>query len=123
MKNLIILLLSAFLGGCTPLLIGAGLGTIAGYCVSSDTIQGELKTDFETLYSAAKDVLSQIGEIEEEDIQSGRIIAKVGLNRVKVSIDALNNNTLKLRVKCRRALLPNLSLANRIFVKIINKIK
>ncbi len=123
MKMTAVFFLAVILCGCTPLLIGAGVGAVAGYCVTKDAIQGELDVDFNTLYNAAKSALEEMGEVTQQDTQSGRIDGVIGLNKVKISVDSLTKHTQRLKVKCRKGFLPNLTLANRIFVKIINKVK
>jgi len=110
----------ASLYGCVPVFIG--VGALAGYAISKDTLQAEIDISFDDLVEIAEKVLLDMqAEIAEEDAEAGRIKAKIGAGIVKISIDSLTKTTQRLRISSRKAMLPDLSTANKILVKILEE--
>lgn len=108
------------LQGCIPVFIGAGL--LGGYAVGKDSLRAEVGTSFDRLVKISKDVLINFeGEIQDEDLEAGRLKAAIGKSVVKISIDTLETNKQRLIISSRRAMLPHMSLANDILVEIIKK--
>ena len=117
MSLLIPLLL--FQAGCVYLVVGS-LGAVGGYVVSPDTVEGVTSYDKNQIWDAAVEVLSIMGLIEEQSEAGGMIIAKVHGAKVTVTIFEINQDTTKLSVKSRKAFLPKISVAQDVYVKIIN---
>lgn len=126
MKKIICLALPVFLLftlGCMPLIIGGAVGALGGYAVSRDTIQGETDTPYESLWNAALTVGKIRGTIKQEDYNSGAINLEVGQSRVWVRLIRLTDATTRVKISARKYHLPDISLAQELFVKIIEQAK
>ena len=116
-----IILILALLSGCAPLIIGGAVGVVGGYAVSRDTIQGETDTDYARLWNSAVTVLKMRGTVTAEDEIRGLLDARVGSSRVYIRLFRLTKATTRLKVSARKYLFPNLTLAQDIFVKIMEE--
>ncbi len=103
--------------GCAVALIGAG--ALGGYAISKDTIQGNADRPFEAIWQASITAVSDMGAVTGQDREAGLIIGEVQKSDVRVTVEQMTERSVQLSVKCRRNLLPNLSLAEKIFVKIL----
>ena len=116
------LLLSVLvLSGCAPLIIGGAVGVLGGYAISKDTIQGEADKDYDLLWQAASTVASIKGKITTEDKTKGYLESRVNSSRVRIQIIRLTKATTQLSVSARKWGLPNISLAQEIFIKILEQ--
>ena len=106
--------------GCVYLVVG-GIGAVGGYIVSPDTVEGITENDALTVWETAYEIISIMGTIQEE--QDGSIIlANVNGAKVTVTLVALNQSTVKVTVKARKAYLPKISVAQNVFVKIMSRL-
>ncbi|MEW6009568.1 MAG: hypothetical protein AB1629_08045 [Candidatus Omnitrophota bacterium] len=109
------------LSGCVPLIIG-GVGVLGGYAISKDTIAAETEKKAEDIWQASKDVVSIMGIVKNIDEDAKILEANVYGSSVVVRIERLTDVTNRLRVKARKLLMPNIGLAQKIFVKIMQKL-
>jgi hypothetical protein len=103
--------------GCALALVGAG--ALGGYAISKDTIQGNTDKPFESVWQASLAAVSEMGAVTGQDRETGLMVGEVHKSDVRVTVEQLTERSVQLSVKCRRNLLPNLSLAEKIFVKIL----
>ena len=108
-----------FPSGCVYFIVG-GVGAVGGYIVSPDTVEGIAQHDAASVLSSAVEIVSVMGVIEEKNDEGGFIIAKINGSRVTIIVTALNDSMAKLSIKARRAFFPKISVAQDIFVKIMN---
>ncbi len=106
------------ISGCAPLIIGGAVGALGGYAVSKDTIQGETDKNYDSLWEAVLTVSRIRGEIKYEDKTKGYIELEAESSKVNIRLIRLTVATTRLRVQARKYHLPNLSLAQDIFMKI-----
>ena len=106
------------LSGCI-FVIGGAVGVLGGYAISQDTIQGETSKSFTSIWSSAVEVLNIMGDVSIEDAAKGVIEASVDSSRVKIDVVELVPGVVRLRVKARKSIFPNIKLAQKIYVKII----
>lgn len=120
---LVILCLGTFVfAGCVPLIVGGAVGALGGYAISRDTIQGETAADYNKLWEAARTVAKIRGAVNVEDKARGYLELEVNKNQVQIEIIRLTQATNRLKVKARtRMRLPNLKLAEELFVKILEQ--
>ncbi|MFC1709701.1 DUF3568 family protein [Candidatus Omnitrophota bacterium] len=107
--------------GC--IFIIAGVGALGGYAISKDTIQGETDKTFANTWNSSLDVLNIMGLVHTEYKSKGKMEAKVGSSDVKVTIEEVTANSTRLRVSARKYLLPDIGLAQKIYIKIIENAK
>lgn len=107
-----------FSSGCIYLVAG-GAGVLGGYVISPDTVEGIIGgRDMEEVWHAAVEVISVMGVIEERNDAGGMLISKIQGNRVTVTVMQVSNQTIKLRVKARKAFLPRIRTAQEVYMKI-----
>lgn len=119
-----ILLLVLFINvtGCMPLIVGGTVGALGGYAISKDTIQGETDKSYNSLWDAALQVSRIRGIIKQENSARGYIELVADSSRVWIKLIRLTQVTTRLRVSSRNKYrLPNIALAQDIFVKIIEE--
>lgn len=121
--SLILLPFICLNSGCVPLIIGGAAGALGAYAVSKDTMQGDFDKTFDSLWDAASDVARNQGTVKEEDIGRGFLKLEINASKVDIYIIRLTQKATRLRVSARKNHLPNLSLAQDIFTKIIEGAK
>jgi len=111
------------ISGCAPLIIGAAAGGLGACAINRDTIQSEMDKSYNSLWNAALTVSRIRGTIKQEDSTRGCIELKTDSSRVWIKVIRLTRATTRLRVSARKHHLPNLELAQDIFVKIMEEAK
>jgi hypothetical protein len=123
-KTLIVLLFCVVpmvFSGCAALLIGVAAGGVGMYAASNDAIQGETLKPFDVVWDSASKVSKIRGTIGKVDEASGLIEMDADSSKVWIRVIRLTPETTRLRVAARRFKLPNLNLAQDIFLKIIEQ--
>jgi len=121
---LAVFILSASLLGCAPILIvGAAVGALGGYAASKDTIQGETDKAYDALWSSALSVAKIRGTVRYEDGMKGYLEFDADSSKVYIKLIRLTISTTRIRVSARKYHLPNLTLAQDIFVKVMEESK
>ncbi len=123
MKKYMMFLLPAVLlcAGCIPLLIGGAAGALGGYAISSDTVQGETDKPLESVWAAAAEVGNSRGVIKEQDEIRGYMNVEIDSSKVWIRVIKLTQATTRLKISARKHHLPNLRLAQDLFVKIVEQ--
>lgn len=124
MKKLILALSFAgllFLNGCFLLWLGAGVA--GGVAISKDTVRLERDVSYDQAWSATYDTLEAMGVITMRDKDSGRIEAEVNGAAVDARIQNITPKTIRIDVKARKNLMPNIDTAMQITNKIGQKLK
>jgi len=119
MRMLAVASVLMFSSGCVYLIVG-GIGAVGGYVVSPDTVEGLTESDEITVWDKAVEISSIMGIVLEQNEDAGTIVAKISKARVNITIVSLNDTTVKVTVKARRAFLPKISIAQDVFVKIMS---
>lgn len=114
-------LLCLSVSGCVWMVLGVGVA--GGYAISKDTIAGELDKDYDSIWTAAEKVCSIMGTVKNKDRTKGFIDVDVDKAKVSINIERLTPETLRLKVSARKYMMPNIALAQKIFVKINQQIE
>ena len=109
------------ISGCAPLIIGGAVGALGGYAVSRDTVQGETDKSYDSLWDTAIMISRARGTIKQENSLKGYIEFQERPNKVYIRLMRLTHATTCLKVSVRKHHLPNLELAQDIFVKIMDQ--
>lgn len=118
----LLILLFLNISGCVPLIVGGAAGALGARVISKDTIEGVTDKPYNSLWSSALKVSQARGTIQQEDSTKGIIELEVEKNRVTVKLIRLTRTTTKLRVSARNKFkLPNIDLAEDIFVKVMEE--
>jgi hypothetical protein len=125
-KTIIFLLLVPFIllniAGCW-FVVGGAAGAAGAYAASKDTIQGETDKPYDSLWNATQTVARIRGAIKSEDYSKGAIELETGSSRVGIRLIRLTHATTRLRVSARKHHLPDISLAQDIYTKIMEEAK
>lgn len=111
------------ISGCVPLIVGGAVGAVGAYAVSKDTIEGETDKPYEELWGSALLVCRIRGNIKEEDSAKGYIELETDGSRVWIRLIRLTRSTTRMRIAARKLHLPNIALAQDIYVKIMEGAK
>ena len=124
-RLLIAALLFVNINGCIgAIIVGGAAGALGGYAASRDTVQSETDKPYEAIWSSAVETATSRGTIEEEDVHGGYLKFKTeDESYVWVQLVRLTRATTRLKVSARRYHLPNLKLAEDVFVKILENIR
>lgn len=120
-KAFILILISLSLSGCLMMWIGAGAA--GGYAIGRDYIQGETDKNFDSVYDSALDIVEIMGVVESKfsNPSIAKIRAKVDTSSLEIIIERLTRQTVRLKVKSRKNLMPNLELAQRVYNNILQQ--
>ena len=122
-KFAILIVLCFALSGCAVVLVGAGAA--GGYAVGKDYIQGETDKDFDRVYNSAINIADIIGVVESRFSNPSlcKIKAKVEASSLDIDIERLTQKTVRLKVRSRKNLMPNIELAQKVYTKILQNAK
>lgn len=120
---ILIFLLLLNISGCAALFIGAAAGGVGMYAASKDTIQGDTDTPYEALWDAAVNVGRIRGTITQQDATKGYINIDSKPNRIWIRFERLTQTATRIRVSARKYKLPNIDLAQDVFVKMVEEAK
>ena len=115
------LVFSVTASGCIYLVVG-GIGALGGYVISPDTVEGIVHADEKELWDKANNVLAIMGSIDEVNEEGGVILANVAGAKVSVVMLPYDEDSMKIRVKARKAFLPKISTAQDVYVKIMSEV-
>ena len=113
-------LIALSLCGCVPLIIGGAAGALGAYAVSKDTIQGDTDKLYDSLWFAAYDIAKSYGFIKQEDQARGYIALERESSKIYIQLLRLTQATTRLKVSARKHHLPDLALAQDLFVRIMD---
>lgn len=105
--------------GCAAVLIGAGVA--GGVAISEDTAKLESDTSYNRAWNVAYATLKEMGAINTQDKDSGKIEANVQDSKIEARIIPVTSRTVRIEVKARKNMLPNMDLAMTIVNKIHSK--
>lgn len=116
-----IVVLAISVSGCAAFIVGGAVGAAGVYAASKDTAQGETDKAYDALWSASVKVARIRGAIKKEDSVRGYLELEAEASRVQIRLIRLTRSTTRLRISARKYHLPNLDLAQDIYVKIMNE--
>ena len=99
-------------GGCAPVLLAAG--AVAGYAVSRDSVLLDMDQPWDKVWSAAKQEVTETGQVKRENPKRGRLDARVEEADVVVVLKQLTPTTVRVVVRARKNLLPKVDVAQKL---------
>jgi hypothetical protein len=125
-KKFLYLPLALFLflniSGCW-FIVGGAVGVAGAYVVAKDTIQGETDKPYDALWNAALTVGKIRGIVRTEDAVKGTIEMQAESSKVWIRFIRLTEATTRIRISARKYHMPNLTLAQDLYVKILEEAK
>ncbi len=108
--------------GCTALIIGGAVGALGGYAISKDTIQGDTDKSYIGLWDSVVAVSRSRGTIIDDDRVKGYLnLETADSSKVYIRLTQVTRSTTRLKVSARKHKLPNLSLAQELYTRIIEE--
>ncbi|MBI1952505.1 MAG: hypothetical protein HYS41_00055 [Candidatus Omnitrophica bacterium] len=115
-----LLVLSLLASGCAPFLLAAG--AVGGYAVSKDSVTVDLDRPLEQVWKAAVEETKRLGKLKKEDRNEGRIEVLISRADVVVTVESLTPATVRVVVRARKHLLPQIQVAQRVATAIIRRV-
>ena len=109
------------LQGCAVFLVGTA-GVLGGMAISEDTVQSEIEGGYRKVWGVTLDELEQLGTITMKDEAGGHIEAKVKSSEVVATLEQATDKVVRLKVKARKRLLPNVKLAHEIVGRVLKRL-
>ena len=109
------------LSGCAPILL-ATAGAVVGYAVSRDSVTLDLDRPLDRVWSACLEETKHQGTVKKQDQARGRIDAHIRRTDVVVTVDALTPSTVRVVIRARKNLLPQVEIAQRLGVGIARRV-
>lgn len=109
------------ISGCVFIIAGT-VGAVGGYAITRDTIQGEYDAKYDNAWKSALETCDTLGFITTKDTYKGTIEALVERAKVKVEITQLTQKAIRVKVKARKGIFPRMGIAEKVFVKIVQKL-
>jgi len=107
--------------GCVPLLIGGAAGALGAYVVSKDTIEGDTDKSYDRLWASAVSLARSKGSVKVEDNRKGYLdFVDASSSKVQIRLIRVTRSTVRIKITARKHHLPDLTLAQDLFVKIID---
>ena len=116
---LTLMIFSANMYGCAAVLVGAGVA--GGIAISEDTAKLETDTSFDRAWRVTYNIVKSMGVITKSDRDSGKIEAVIQDSKVDAKVVPMTSRTVRIEVKARKNLLPNMDLAMRVINRINSK--
>ena len=116
---LLVVLLS--ISSCVFIVAGT-IGAVGGYAITRDTIQGEYDAKFDDAWKSTLETCNTLGYITTKDKARGTIQATVELARVRVDVTQLTQEAIRVKVKARKGIFPRMGTAEKVFVRIAQKL-
>ena len=125
MKKFFLILTSLVLGtvlfsGCFAVIVGAGVA--GGIAISQDTVRLQANTTYERAWNTAHTALDKMGIINSEDQKAGTVVATIEESHVVAKVSLIAPRVVRIEVKARKNLLPNVDLASKIINDINNRL-
>lgn len=105
--------------GCAAVLISAGI--VGGVAISEDTAKLEADTSYNRAWKIAYNVIKGMGAINFQDKESGKIVANVQDSKIEAKVIPLTPKTVRIEIKARKNMLPNMDLAMIVINRINSK--
>lgn len=115
------LFLTVSSSGCA-FVAGGIVGIAGGYMLAHDTITGEYAVKYKEAWKASLDACSTLGDVNEQDYDEGVILAVIDGVSVRVTVAELSDKSSSIKVKARKACFPQIGTAEKVFVKIAQKL-
>jgi len=116
-------LIAVCLAGCIPLIIGGAVGALGGYAISKDTIQADTDKPYDSLWDAAETLAKLRGSVKKTNPVSGYLELQIEASKVYMRLIRMTPTVTRIRISARKYHLPNLDLAQDLFVKLMESVK
>ncbi len=107
--------LSGLVTGCDPVsLTLVGVGSVAGYAVSRDHVELTVEQPYDKVWDAALDETKRTGLLKDVNQETGHIEAMYQGTHITVTLERVTETAVKVIVKARKHMLPQIDLAQRL---------
>ena len=117
---LVLALVTLTFSGCAPVLL-ATAGAVVGYAVSRDSVTMDLDRPRDQVWGACLEETKRQGNLKREDRLRGRIDARIRETDVTLTLEQLTPSTVRVVIRARKHLLPQVDVAQRLGVAIARR--
>ena len=106
---------------CAVFLVGAGVA--GGMAIAKDTAKLEIDKNINQAWSASAKIIGQMGVITAENKKAGTLEANIRDAKVTVTITQITPRSVRVEVKSRKNMMPQMDLSTEILNKIHEQLK
>ncbi len=107
--------------GCVPLVF-VGAGAVVGYAVSRDSVTLDMDRPADKVWAACTEEVRRSGRIKREDRPNGRLEGQIQKADIVISMEPLTEATVRVVIRARKNLLPQLEVAQKLAVAIARRV-
>lgn len=109
--------------GCEPVsLTLLGVGSVVGYAVSRDYVELTVEQPYDKVWSAALEETKRTGLLKDINQDTGRIEATAQGTHLVVTLERLTETTVKVIIKARKHMLPQIETAQRLATRLAKRL-
>ena len=118
------LMIAGLSAGCpaAPFLLLAGAGGVAGYAVSKDMVELTVEQPYDKVWDVALDETKRTGLLKDVNQETGRIEATYQGTHIVVTLERVTETAVKVVVKARKHMLPQIDLAQRLASRVARRL-
>lgn len=106
--------------GCPVVLLGGG--AVAGYAISRDHVELTVEQPYAKVWGVALDETKRAGVLKDLNEETGRIEATYQGTHIVVTLERMTEMSVKIVVKARKHLLPQIDVAQRLATRMARRL-
>lgn len=107
--------------GCAAVAL-VGVGSVVGYAVSRDHVEMTVEQPYDKVWSAALEETKRTGLLKDINQDIGRIEATAQGTHLVVTLERLTETTVKVIIKARKHMLPQIETAQRLATRLAKRL-
>lgn len=111
--TLVWLTVGGLTAGCAAVAL-VGVGSVAGYAVSRDHVELTVEQPYDKVWDVALDETKRTGLLKDVNQETGHIEATYQGTHIVVTLERVTETAVKVVVKARKHMLPQIDLAQRL---------
>ena len=112
---------SALTAGCAAVALMSA-GSVAGYAVSRDHVELTVEQPYDKVWSAALEETKRTGLLKDVNQETGHIEAMYQGTHIVVTLERVTETAVKVVVKARKHLLPQIDFAQRLATRLARRL-
>jgi len=109
------------MAGCAAAAL-MSVGAVAGYAISRDRVELTVERPYAAVWTACLEETKRFGRLQEIDERLGQIQALSQGTHVVITLERVTEASVKIVVKARRHLLPQIDVAQRLATRIARRV-
>ena len=113
--------LGGLTAGCAAVAL-VSVGSVVGYAVSRDHVEMTVEQPYDKVWSAALEETKRAGLLKDINQDTGRIEATTQGTHLVVTLERLTETTVKVIIKARKHMLPQIEIAQRLATRLAKRL-